>query len=130
MMRRNKSERRSPGIAEPPPPTERKGNSMTALKMLPWLAHKAGISDERAEELWAEAVRHATDQTGATGGSEHSQAAIDRLHELIEDEKVATRSNARWPYSLIMKLKRQAQGDAEGSVLEAFEGSHGVGVLP
>ena len=103
---------------------------MTALKMLPWLAHKAGISEERAEELWVEAVRHATDQTGTVGSSEHSKAAIDRLQELIEAEQAATQSNARWPYSLIMKLKRQPQENAERSALDVFDGSPGVGVLP
>jgi hypothetical protein len=103
---------------------------MTALKMLPWLAHKAGISEERAEELWVEAVRYATNQTGTVGSSEHSKAAIDRLQELIEAEQVAAQSSARWPYSLIMKLKRQPQGDAERSAVDAFDASHGVGVLP
>ena len=103
---------------------------MTALKMLPWLAHKAGISEERAEELWVEAVRHATDRTGTVGSSEHSKIAVDRLQELIEGEQAATQSNARWPYSLIMKLKRQPQENAERSALDVFDGSPGVGVLP
>ena len=103
---------------------------MTALKMLPWLAHKAGISEERAEDLWVEAVRHATDRTGTVGSSEHSKIAVDRLQELIEAEQAANQSSARWPYSLIMKLKRQPQEDAERSVVGTFDGSRGVGVLP
>jgi len=98
--------------------------------MLPWLAHKAGISEERAEELWVEAVRHATDRTGTVGSSDHSKIAVDRLQELIEGEQAATQSNARWPYSLIMKLKRQPQENAERSALDVFDGSPGVGVLP
>ena len=103
---------------------------MTALKMLPWLAHKAGISEERAEDLWVEAVRHATDRTGTVGSSEHSKIAVDRLQELIEAEQAANQSSARWPYSLIMKLKRQPQENAERSALDVFDGSPGVGVLP
>jgi len=98
--------------------------------MLPWLAHKAGISEERAEDLWVEAVRHATDRTGTVGSSEHSKIAVDRLQELIEGEQAATQSNARWPYSLIMKLKRQPEENAERSALDVFDGSRGVGVLP
>lgn len=54
--------------------------------MLPWLARKARIPEDHAERLWAEAVVHATAQTGWVGTSEYWKAAVDRLVELIELE--------------------------------------------
>jgi len=110
--------------------TARKVGIMTALKMLPWLARRAGVSEERAAQLWVEAVRHATEQTGTVGSSEHSKLALERLHELLEIEQSTAQSGARWPYSLIMKLKRQPQDKSERSAPDAFAGSQGVGVLP
>ena len=59
---------------------------MKSPKMLPWLARKAGISDARAEELWAEAIRHATEKTGWVGTSEYWKAAVARLLELVAAE--------------------------------------------
>jgi hypothetical protein len=64
---------------------------MKAPKMLPWLARKAGISEEHAEQLWAEAVVCATVQTGWVGTSEYWRAAVDRLVELIELESQSLR---------------------------------------
>ncbi len=55
-------------------------------KMLPWLARKAGISEERAEILWAEAIRHATAETGWVGTSEYWRIAVERWIELIDAE--------------------------------------------
>jgi len=57
--------------------------------ILPWIAHKAGISEARAEELWREALFHATDATGWVGTSEYWEAAEAQLHRLIEREKRA-----------------------------------------
>jgi hypothetical protein len=54
-----------------------------APMILPWLAHKAGISDRRAEILWASALRHADHRGGAIGTSAYWQAAMDRLDDLI-----------------------------------------------
>ena len=65
---------------------------MNALKMLPWLARKAGISDVHAEELWAEAVVCATVQTGWVGTAQYWKAAVDRLVELIELESQTLRT--------------------------------------
>lgn len=62
---------------------------MKTPKMLPWLARKAGISDSRAEALWAEAIVCATERTGWVGTSEYWKAAVDRLIELIELESQA-----------------------------------------
>jgi hypothetical protein len=60
---------------------------MNGPMILPWIAHKADISEARAEELWREALCHATDATGWVGTSEYWEAAESRLHELIEREK-------------------------------------------
>ncbi|HZV54987.1 MAG TPA: hypothetical protein VFF82_08605 [Rhodocyclaceae bacterium] len=56
-----------------------------APKILPWLAHKAGIDDRRALTLWHAALRHAAHiHTPET--SDYWQAAMDRLLELIAAE--------------------------------------------
>jgi hypothetical protein len=57
-------------------------------KILPWLAHKAGISQHRAEILWHAAERHAARATGETETSAYWQAAMDRLLELIAAESL------------------------------------------
>jgi hypothetical protein len=56
-----------------------------APMILPWLAHKAGIDDRRAETLWHAALRYAA-HTHATDTSEYWQAAMDRVVELIAAE--------------------------------------------
>jgi hypothetical protein len=57
-------------------------------KILPWLAHKAGIDLSRAEALWHAAQRHATRLTGETDTPAYWQAAMDRLHALIAAESL------------------------------------------
>ncbi len=59
---------------------------MNGPMILPWIAHKAGISEARAEELWREAIRYATEKTGWVGTSDYWEAAEQRLHSLIERE--------------------------------------------
>lgn len=59
---------------------------MNGPMILPWIAHKAGISEARAEELWREALCHATETTGWVGTSDYWEAAEDRLHKLIDRE--------------------------------------------
>jgi len=44
-------------------------NSMNAPKILPWIARKAGISDELALKLWRRAGSAAEYLTGKTEGS-------------------------------------------------------------
>jgi hypothetical protein len=56
-----------------------------APKILPWLAHKAGIDDRRALTLWHAALRHAA-QTHAPNSSGYWCAATDRLTELVAAE--------------------------------------------
>jgi FMN phosphatase YigB (HAD superfamily) len=52
-------------------------------KLLPWLAHKAGIGEQRAETLWRTALRHAATREH---GSARDAAAMSRLLELIAEE--------------------------------------------
>ena len=65
---------------------------MKTPKMLPWLARKAGISDARAEALWAEAIRHATSETGWVGTPEYLRIANQRWKELVVAEAAAERA--------------------------------------
>ena len=67
---------------------------MKTTKILPWIARKAGVPQARAEQLWAEAIRYATDHTGWVGTSEYWEAALDRWMSLIEDEKLVSASAA------------------------------------
>ena len=57
-------------------------------KILPWLAHKAGISDHHAEILWHAAQRHAAHATGETETPAYWAAAMDRLLELVAAERL------------------------------------------
>jgi hypothetical protein len=59
---------------------------MKTPKILPWLAHKAGIPEARAGELWADALRYATLKTGWVGTSEFWRVAVERVIRLIELE--------------------------------------------
>jgi hypothetical protein len=63
---------------------------MRTTKMLPWIARKAGVPQARAEELWAEAIRRATERTGWVGTPDYWKAAVDHLMALIEAEKLAS----------------------------------------
>ena len=56
-------------------------------KLLPWLAKKAGISDERATTLWLESERWAA-RRAAVGSSSYFKLAVDRLLELIAAESL------------------------------------------
>lgn len=55
-------------------------------KILPWLAHKAGIAPPRAETLWLEAQRHAAATTGEAETPAFWKTAMDRLLELMVAE--------------------------------------------
>lgn len=63
---------------------------MNGPMILPWIAHKAGISEARAEELWRESIRYATNKTGWVGTSDYWEAAEARLRRLIEHESRAS----------------------------------------
>ena len=57
-------------------------------KILPWLAHKAGIPLSRAEVLWQAARCHAETITGEIGTPAYWEAATERLHALIAAESL------------------------------------------
>ena len=63
-----------------------KKNSMNAPKILPWIARKAGISDELALKLWRRAVSEAEFLTGKDEGSEFWGLAVERFLGIVEDE--------------------------------------------
>lgn len=64
---------------------------MKTLKILPWLARRAGITEAHADELWAEAIRRATEETGWVGTPEYWKSAMGHLLELIEDNRTIPR---------------------------------------
>ena len=61
-------------------------NSMNAPKILPWIAKKAGISDELALKLWRRALSEAEYITGKAEGSEYWGLTIERFLSIVEDE--------------------------------------------
>jgi len=61
-------------------------NNLTAPKILPWIARRAGISDELALKLWRRAVSEAEFLTGKTEGSDYWSLVIERFLDIVEDE--------------------------------------------
>ncbi len=59
---------------------------MNAPKILPWIARKAGISDELALKLWRRAASEAEYLTGKHDSSEYWGLAVERFLEHVEDE--------------------------------------------
>ena len=59
---------------------------MKAPKILPWIAKKAGISDELALKIWRRALSEAEYLTGQSSGSEYWGLTIERFLSLVEDE--------------------------------------------
>lgn len=60
---------------------------MKTPKLLPWYAHRAGVSIERAEAIWCKAVREATEETGWVGNSEYWGASMSHFQRLLDEEK-------------------------------------------
>ena len=63
---------------------------MKAPKILPWIARKAGISDELALKLWRRAISEAEYLTGRADGSEYWGLAVERFLDIVEEEIGAT----------------------------------------
>lgn len=59
---------------------------MQAPKILPWIAKKAGISEELALKLWRRALSEAEHLTSQSQGSEYWGLAVERFLALVEDE--------------------------------------------
>ena len=55
-------------------------------KILPWLAHRAGVPFERAEILWQEALRETPRAGYVADASDYWKAAMDRLIAKLADE--------------------------------------------
>lgn len=70
-------------------------------KLLPWLAKSAGIPLDRAEELWADAIRYATLKTGWVETPEYWKVAHDRLLKLVEAEALACHPPEVTPWVMI-----------------------------
>jgi len=59
---------------------------MNAPKILPWIARKAGISDELALKLWRRALSETEYLTGQSNGTEYWGLAIERFLSIVESE--------------------------------------------
>lgn len=59
---------------------------MKAPMILPWVAKKAGISEELALKLWRRAASEAEHLTGSAEGSEYWGLAVERFLALAEEE--------------------------------------------
>lgn len=63
---------------------------MKAPKILPWIARKAGLSDELTLKLWRRALSEAEYMTGSAEGSEYWSLAIERFLSIVESEAGTT----------------------------------------
>lgn len=61
-------------------------DKLKAPKILPWIARKAGISDELALKLWRRAISEAEFLTGKAEGSAYWKLSVDRFLVIVEDE--------------------------------------------
>lgn len=69
---------------------------MKTPMVLPWLAHRAGVDDERAEVLWRIACHQAGWMTGGRDRSSFWGAALQRLCNLLACENPRMRAAAFW----------------------------------
>jgi hypothetical protein len=59
---------------------------MKTPKLLPWLARKHGVTEARAAQLYAVALRRAHLETGEIDTPAYWGAAVARWHKLLEAE--------------------------------------------
>lgn len=71
--------------------------SMNAPKILPWIARKAGISDELALKLWRRALSETEYLTGGSEGSDYWKMVIERFLHIVEDESGCAPQNSIIP---------------------------------
>ncbi|HAY28602.1 MAG TPA: hypothetical protein PLC86_10450 [Candidatus Accumulibacter phosphatis] len=69
--------------------------------LLPWLASRARISEERAELLWREAMLQAEETVGEKDTSCYWGAALTTLQELLVLERWRPQAAALWPWLLL-----------------------------
>lgn len=72
-------------------------NRMNPPKILPWIAKRAGISEELALKLWRRAVVEAQELCGESEGSEYWGLAVERFLSLAEDEANAVPTDGLTP---------------------------------
>lgn len=72
-------------------------------KILPGLARKAGITNDRAEAMWIEALRDATRECAVIESSEYWKAAVDNFLKRIAAESLARR-NAPFGWGSLIRL--------------------------
>lgn len=63
---------------------------MKAPKILPWIARKAGISDELALKLWRRAAGEAEELAGCCTSSDYFHLAVERFIDLADSESEAS----------------------------------------
>jgi hypothetical protein len=59
---------------------------MKAPKILPWIAHKTGISEDLALKLWRRAAGEAEEMTGCCDSSNYYRLAVERFIDLSQAE--------------------------------------------
>ena len=59
---------------------------MRAPKILPWIAHKAGINEDLALNLWRRAAGEAEEMTGCCDSPDYYRLAVERFIDLAQDE--------------------------------------------
>ena len=92
---------------------------MKAPKILPWIARKAGISDELALKLWRRAISEAEYLTGKAEGSEYWGLAVDRFLDIVADEVGETPQYSLTPAPKISWMWRSQSRMSLLSVLAA-----------
>jgi hypothetical protein len=84
---------------------------MNTPKLLPWHARKAGITTERAEALWHQAVLEATAETGWVGTPEYWGATTDHFLRLLDAEKALRVTPLVRSHNRLLGLPLQAMED-------------------
>ncbi len=74
---------------------------MNAPMMLPWLARRWGVSDERALALWRRACIEAEHLTGERHTPRYWETAKSRLMNLLDAEAVASYPVLETPWVMI-----------------------------
>lgn len=59
---------------------------MQAPKLLPWIAHKAGIDDTLALKLWRRAAGESEELCGSCESADYFSATMMRFLDLVEQE--------------------------------------------
>ena len=70
---------------------------MREPQLMPWLAHRSGLSRGRTESLWRDACRYAQNATGEHETPRYWKVATERMASLLEVESLANLPVARSP---------------------------------